>query len=215
MQRIWVFNVKIVNKTSNEIVDIIRQKHREIDAVLALSNSVKQHYKGTVQDYQAACLYALAKPYNIKSARILEIGTGLGFSTSFLAQACPDSEIITISARHDESDHAKNIIYRNLGFKNVEFVVGKSWEYYTPDNKFDFVFVDGDHARVQKDLVWWDNLYQDGLILFHDYCPDFAHNPQPHVYATLNAWKDNLQKDEFDVLIVDNFNIGMCGMYKK
>lgn len=210
--------MQIINKTPNEIIDIIRQKHREIDAVLALSNSVKQQYKGTVQDYQAACLYALAKPYNNKEARILEIGTGLGFSTSFLAQACPDAQIITLSVRPDESEHAKNIVQKNLGFKNVEFKAMESWKYYNVRENteyFDFVFVDGDHAKVQRDLVWYNDLHQDGLILFHDYCPEFAKNPQPHVYATLNAWKDNLQKDNFDVLITDNFHIGMCGIYKK
>lgn len=208
----------IINKSPNDIIDLIRQQDREIDAVLAMANSVKMQYKGTIQDYQAACLYSLAKPYNVKDARILEIGTGLGFSTSFLAQACPQAEIVTISARADESEHAKNIVVNNLGFKNVEFVVGKSWEYYYNnqyDRKFDLVFVDGDHARVQKDLVWYDRLHKDGLILFHDYCPEFAKNPQPHVFATLNAWKDSLGKDEFDVLVTDDFNIGMCGMYKR
>lgn len=212
--------MQIINKSPNEIIDLIREQHREIDAVLTMANSVKMQYKGTVQDYQAACLYALAKPYNVKEARILEIGTGLGFSTSFLAQACPQATIVTISARTDESEHAKNIVRNNLGFKNVEFIVGKSWEYYDHLNnedtaEFDFVFVDGDHARVQKDLVWWDDLHKDGLILFHDYCPDFAKNPQPHVFATLNAWKDELHKDNFDVLITDDFHVGMCGMYKR
>lgn len=209
--------MKITNKSPKEIIDIVRQDNPEIDAVLALSNSVKQAYKGTVMDYQAACLYALAKPYNRKSAKILEIGTGLGFSTSFLVQACPESEIITVSVRSDESEHAKNILKNNLGFKNIDYVIAKSWEWESvlyDTEKFDFVFVDGDHARVQKDLVFWERLNESGLILFHDYCPEFAKNPQPHVFATLNAWRDRLGIDKFDVEVIDDSNIGMVGLYR-
>lgn len=205
----------LINKSPKEIVSIIRKDNPEIDAVLALSNSVKQHYKGTIMDYQAACLYALVKPYNNSDTRILEIGTGLGFSTSFLSQACPQSEIITLSVRPDESEHAKNIIRNNLGFKNVEFVIAKSWEYAeTNIELYNVIFVDGDHAKVQKDLVFWEQLNEGGLMLFHDYCPEYAANPQPHVFATLNAFRERLGRAEFDVKIIDNSNIGMVGLYK-
>lgn len=211
-------NYRIIEETPLEIIDIVREQHREIDAILAFLNSSKLQYKGTVREYQAACLYALAKPYNVKEARILEIGTGKGYSTSFLAQSCPNAEIITISARQDESDEAKRVIEKELGFKNVEFVVAKSWEYYIKNQtepKFDFIFVDGDHAKVQRDLVWYEELHKDGLILFHDYCPENASNPQTHVYNVLNKWLVDLGKDDFDVKIVDNELVGMVGLYNR
>lgn len=215
--------MKIINKTPNQIIDIVRQENREIDAVIALANSVKTPYKGTMQEYQAACLYALAKQYNTTEfCNVLEIGTGKGYSTSFLAQALPNADITTLSVREDESEQAKNIVRNNLGFKNVEFVIAKSWEYYQlisdPNHSkyqnYDFIFVDGDHARVRKDLVYWNSLNEGGLILFHDYCPKHAANPQEVVYDALNDFKQTLTKTDFDVIVTDDVNIGMVGFYK-
>jgi len=212
--------MKIINKTPNEIINIIKQDTPELDAVMSLAESVKVYYKGSVQQYQACVLYKLCKPYN--GCNILEIGTGLGYSMSYIAQACPNSNITSIGVRPDETEHAKNIIHNNLGFKNVDFVIGKSWEYNNiisdPNSsqylEFDVVFVDGDHARVQKDFVFWDRLNKGGLFVFHDYCPEYAANPQPYVYATLNTLKDKLGRKDFDVEIVDSDNIGMVGLYK-
>lgn len=210
--------MKIINKTPTQIIDIVRKDNPEIDAVIALSESVKQSYKGSMQQYQAACLYALAKRYNPKEfgyTRILEIGTGKGYSTSYLVQACPDAHIISLSVRADEQLEAKNVIDR-LGYKTgVQFVTANSRDYVDEafEHKFDLIFVDGDHAKVQKDLIYWDFMAKGGLMLFHDYCPFDAANPQPHVYRVLNEFSTEINQP-FDVEIVDNVKIGMVGFYK-
>lgn len=209
--------MKIINKTPTEIIDIIRKDNPEIDAVIALSESVKNPYKGSMQQYQAACLYALAKRYKTQEfeyARILEIGTGKGYSTSFLVQALPDEHIISLSVRDDEQLEAKNTITR-LGYNNVEFITANSRDYVDSacQHKFDLIFVDGDHAKVHKDLIYWEFMAKGGLMLFHDYCPFDAANPQPHVYRVLNEFSTEINQP-FDVEIVDDVKIGMVGFYK-
>ena len=100
------------------------------------------------------------------------------------------------------------------GFRDVDFVTVNSRDYFVDDNdSYDLIFVDGDHARVQKDLVYWNSLNKGGLILFHDYCPFDAANPQPHVYRVLNEFSTEINQS-FDVEIVDNVKIGMVGFYK-
>lgn len=205
--------MKIVNKTPTEIIDIIRKDNPEIDAVIALAESVKNPYKGSMQQYQAACLYALAKRYNNRDSRILEIGTGKGYSTSYLVQAAPLAQITTLSVRDDEQLEARNAINR-LGYDNVKFKVSQSWVFAEHDDKFyDLIFVDGDHAKVHKDLIFWHGMKENGLFLFHDYCPFDAANPQPHVYRVLNEFSTEINQP-FDVEIVDNVKIGMVGFYK-
>lgn len=208
--------MKIVNKSPTEIIDIIRKDNPEIDAVIALAESIKSPYKGSMQQYQAACLYALAKRYNRKDEKIvsvLEIGTGKGYSTSYLVQALPKAWITSLSVRADEQLEAKNAVER-LGFNDVDFKTINSRDYFVDDeDTYDLIFVDGDHARVQKDLVYWNSLNKGGLFLFHDYCPHDAANPQPHVYRVLNEFSTEINQP-FDVEIVDNVKIGMVGFYK-
>lgn len=209
-----MIRLKIINKSPNEIIDIIRKDNPEIDAVIALAENVKNPYKGSMQQYQAACLYALAKRYNNPDSRILEIGTGKGYSTSYLVQAAPLAQITTLSVRDDEQLEARLVIER-LGYNNAYFVTANSRDYFLTDfnNHYDLIFVDGDHARVQKDLVWWGVVNKGGLMLFHDYCPFDAANPQPHVYRVLNEFSTEINQP-FDVEIVDNVKIGMVGFYK-
>lgn len=186
---------------------------------MSTCEGVKIHYKGSVLPYQAACLYALAKPYNSLDTRILEIGTGKGYSTSYLASACPNAQITTLSISHEESEHARNIVRHNLGLKNVTFkIVESSWQYYQDMTNlldfqnqlmYDMIFVDGNHNRIASDLVWWNNLKEGGLFVFHDYTPK-----ETTVTRVLNEFKEQLHRDQFDILIVDNDKIGMAGVYK-
>lgn len=213
-----MLELNVIGKTPNEMTDTIKAKYdHDIYAIINKAKSVKNPYKGTIQDYQAAWLYVLAKQYNKPDYRILEIGTGKGYSTSFLALACPDAHITSISIRADEQQEAKQALDK-LGILNVELItVSSSWEWLASlDNApyYDMIFVDGDHNRVSKDLAFWDELRTGGLFLFHDYCPDYAANPQPIVFNELNKFKKSLDRTDFDVLIVDNEDIGMAGLYK-
>ena len=102
-----------------------------------------------------------------------------------------------------------------MGLKNVRVVEAFSWDYFaTDENKYDFVFVDGDHKRIREDLPWWNRLNVDGLFFHHDFSPNGSTRACPPVYRNLLAFRDWLGR-EFDVLIVDDEKVGMAGFYRR
>lgn len=167
--------------------------------------------KREIYPYQAAALYAAMRPYNRTDAVILEIGTALGYSCSWIAEAAPFAKIITLNPRSDEATIARwNLRY----YSNVRVVEAISWEYRprftTP---LSAVFVDGDHKRVTFDLPYWDQIVPGGLMIFHDYSPEGSGRPCPPVYEALNGFGAEKGLD-FGVYVVDNEDVGLVGFYK-
>src|SRR3990167_9532344 len=168
--------------------------------------------KRAVLPYQAAALYTLAQPYD--GGRILEIGTYYGYSAAVLAQAAPRAKIITLNPTPWEAQDAR----ANLAhFENVSVVERYSWDYLemlAPDWMFDMIFVDGDHKAIKRDLPYWARLREGGLIVFHDFSPNGSARACPPVYRALAGVAAHMGR-EFDVLVIDDEQIGMAGYYKR
>ena len=165
--------------------------------------------RGQMLDYQAAALFTLAKKYNFGAANILEIGTLVGYSTSLLAQAAPLAKITTLNpAPHEVRDAAFNLKF----YRNVTIQTEKSWDYLARYNgpNLDFIFVDGDHNRISRDIPWYNKLKTGGMILFHDYHPTKSRI----VHQKLQAMRTFLGRD-FDVSLVDADLNGMVGIIKQ
>lgn len=173
----------------------------EVANALGKSASIK----GQLLDYQAAALFQLTKKYNGRP--ILEIGTFVGYSTSILAQACPNSTIITLNNAQNEIRDAR----RNLGkYSNVTVLCETSWDYLkTGPSDWGLIFVDGDHVRVGNDLPWWNKLSNDGLMLFHDYSVN-----EVFVKLAIDTMAVKFNREP-DVSVVDTDGIGMAGFYKR
>ena len=205
----------ILTGTPAEIMTSLTRLHSEVDSVLSLAGASIQHgkTKQSVYSYQAAALYALAKPYNRPECRILEIGTYYGYSAAVLAMAVPDTAVITLNPVMWEAKDAR----RNLSqFGNVSVVERHSWDYLgmlAPGWAFDFIFVDGDHKRVRLDLPYWNRLPIGGLLVFHDYTPLGAPRHCPPVSEVVNGFAEWLGREP-DVLVVDDQKVGMAGFYK-
>lgn len=201
------------NMTPDEIIEHISNKYPEIDQLLFDANIYCHKYKGSMQPYQAACLYYLAKEYN--HCDILEVGTGVGYSTFFLANAAPQANIVTINPVRQEVDHAVSSLYMH---KNIEYGVKTSRDYLSEcvDNEtfYDFIFIDADHKDIVFDAnMWLTRLNNDGLICFHDYSGSNSKSPCLPVFNELNSLKNSL--GDFDVKVVDNVNFyGLAGWYK-
>lgn len=167
--------------------------------------------KREIAGYQAACLYALVKPYDWEGAKILEIGTAWGYSAAMMAEAAPLAQIITLNPKSTEATVARSHLYH---YPMVTVVEALSWDYLEMSrDQFDVIFVDGDHKNVVYDLPWWERLNPGGLFLFHDYSPDGTYRACPPVYLGVNAWMEETGLP-FAVLVQDDGGVGLCGFQK-
>lgn len=100
---------------------------------------------------------------------------------------------------------------------NVTVLKARSDDYLatlTPADRFDLVFVDGDHEHVAADLRYFDYVNAGGLMLFHDYAPEDAARPCPPVYDVLNRARDGLGR-AFDVAVIDAHGVGLVGFERQ
>lgn len=203
----------------DDILAALIQQYPELSAALMRARARVPVYKREIAHYQAAALYALARPYNRLGARILEIGTAWGYSAAVLAEACPLAQIATLNPQEQEVNMARVHL---KDYPNVTVLTLKSWDFLKTLNReqFDLIFVDGDHKRVRADLPFWNTLTSNGLFLFHDYSPKGAHEGKggklrecPPVFDTLNSFARQLDKPAPDVTVIDDGGVGMAGFY--
>jgi predicted O-methyltransferase YrrM len=117
-------------------------------------------------------LFRIVKHY--QPATILELGTSLGITTSYLSLAKPDGRLITMEGSKEIAEVAKQN-FRNLEIKNIEIVEGNF------DNTLssvvrglstvDFAFIDGNHrkeatGRYFKELLAKTN--NNSILVFDD-----------------------------------------------
>lgn len=175
-------------------------------AALEISQPIKSGQK----HYQAMALYGLASKYNKPNANILELGTAAGYSASMITQGAPLARITTLNPRKGEYELAQ----QNLApWPNVQTIAMCSWDYfdvyYGPN--FDFIFVDGNHGLIVRDLPWFNRLKEGGLILFHDYGPIY-YIP---IYEAVNKLAALLGRG-LDVMIMDtDTSSGMAGLVRR
>ena len=92
-------------------------------------------------------LFRLA--YHFKPNTILELGTSLGITTSYLASANPNSKVITIEGCPNISSEAKKN-FESLGLNNIETIVG-NFDSVLPQlrtNNYELIFFDGNHKKI-------------------------------------------------------------------
>jgi len=164
---------------------------------------------GQMMPYQYAALYMLAQPFD--GGRILEIGCYKGKSALVMCLAAPHAHITTMSPSSSEA----HTTMRTLRERRAQVLVTRSVDYLAAYDgpAFDMIYVDGDHKRVVADLPWFNWLRVGGLMLFHDYAPEGARVPCPPVYVGVNLLAQALGRP-LDVLIVDDGQVGMAGMYR-
>jgi len=200
--------------TPEQIIDRIAEVYDDIREVLARAAAIVPPSTRAIAPYQAAALYALARPYNRSGCRVLEIGTAQGYSAAVMALALPDAHITTLNPHEGEVVLAR----RALGEfgRRITILERRSWDYlgdYSGE-PFDVIFVDGDHKNIRLDLPWWSHLREGGMMLFHDYSPSGTPRACPPVYRALEEFKARLGRD-FDYLIVDDTGVGMAGFERQ
>ena len=85
---------------------------------------------------------------NYGPKEVLELGSGLGVSSYYLANSNPNSHIVTVEGLKAYADIAQ-ATFKNLGITNVSVnnsTFNVFFENLTPTQKFDLIFIDGAHT---------------------------------------------------------------------
>ncbi len=144
---------------------------------------------GGVNPGDRRALYYLV--HALRPKNLLEVGTHIGASTVFLAEALsavsPQAHMTTVDILDVNNPEGpwkeqglvmppRQYLERLGAAGRVEFKVSSSSEYLkNAAQKFDFIFLDGDHSsRTVYDEVSLalKILNPDGVILLHDYYPE-------------------------------------------
>ncbi len=116
--------------------------------------------------------YDMCRKY--KPATIIELGTGLGISTYYLAKGNPDSSVITVEGSFEKTNYAKSML-ENEGISNVKFFTGNFDELTEMTTSYIshplLVFIDGNHTY--EPTVRYFNFYlqyakENTIIIFDD-----------------------------------------------
>lgn len=174
----FVFNliIKVLNdKTGYEDYLVIEEKRKKL-----LSNASVIE----VEDFGAGSAKGLAKQRSIEqiassslkpkkyaqllnrmvryfdSKQILELGTSLGITTSYLAKANVGAQVTTLEGSKAIAEVANNV-FKELELQNIHFITG-NFDDTLPSvisKTFDFIFIDGNH-RKEPTLRYFHQLLQ-------------------------------------------------------
>ena len=120
-------------------------------------------------------IYHLIRRYNLTS--MLEIGFGRGYATLCAARAFHDSgvagQIVTVEPKLDQKFvMALHQVFPTDWFKMIKFFTGTSAEAFPQlgDEKFDLIYIDGDHSYEGTKLDWEGSKDRfTKFLLFDDY----------------------------------------------
>jgi len=154
-------------------------------------------------------LFRMVNYYQPKT--ILELGTSLGITTSYLASANPNARVITMEGSTEIADIANNT-FSFLGLKNIEVVKGNFditlLLLISNIPSIDFVFIDGNH-RYEPTVRYFEQiLYKcnDQSVIILD---DIHWSKEME-----DAWH-SIQQHKEVTLTIDLFNIGIVLLKKE
>jgi predicted O-methyltransferase YrrM len=154
-------------------------------------------------------LFRIIKYY--QPVTILELGTSLGITTSYLSLAKPDGRLITMEGSKEIAEVTKRN-FRNLEIRNIEIVEGNFDSTLSSVirglSTVDFVFIDGNHRkepteRYFKELLSKTNNYS--ILVFDDI----------HWSSEMEAAWETIKKDPAVNCSIDLFFIGIVFFRKE
>ncbi|HEX8313482.1 MAG TPA: class I SAM-dependent methyltransferase [Flavisolibacter sp.] len=120
----------------------------------------------------AGLLFRLVKYYQPQT--IIELGTSLGITTSYLAKANPEASVTTIEGSNAVAEIAKEN-NRKLGLKNIRLLQG-NFDDVLPAvirqlSSVDLAYIDGNH-RYEPTIAYFHQLlsktHNDSILVFDD-----------------------------------------------
>lgn len=153
-------------------------------------------------------LFRMIKYYQPKT--ILELGTSLGITTSYLSLAKPGGRLITMEGSMEITDTAKQN-FKTVGLKNVELIEGNFDDSLSSVvcglSSVDFAFIDGNHRKEPTERYFKELLAKtnnDSILVFDDI----------HWSSEMEAAWETIKKDSAVTCSIDLFFIGIV-FFKK
>jgi predicted O-methyltransferase YrrM len=154
-------------------------------------------------------LFRIVKHY--QPATILELGTSLGVTTSYLSLGKPDARLITMEGSKEIADTAKKN-FKAIELRNLELIEG-NFDHTLASvvrglSTVDFSFIDGNHRqepteRYFKELLAKTN--NDSILVFDDI----------HWSGEMEAVWETIKKDAAVTCSIDLFFIGIVFFRKE
>lgn len=153
--------------------------------------------------------YRMVKHYHPQT--ILELGTSLGITTSYLSLGNPEGKVYTMEGAETVAAIALEN-FNTLELKNIELIEGNFDDTLQPlldkTGKIDFAFVDGNHRQEPTEKYFQQLLphtHNDTILIFDDI----------HWSAEMEtAWK-NIVKHESVACYIDLFFVGIICFRKE
>jgi predicted O-methyltransferase YrrM len=142
-----------------------------------VNNNKKKHVKSIAKNALkparlAQLIFRLARHFS--PGNVIELGTCLGITTSYLAKAVPQARVTSVEGCPETASvAAENLSHLNI--KNVQLKVG-NFDQILPGiiddhEQLDFVFLDGNH-RKEATLNYFNwclpKLSENGILIFDD-----------------------------------------------
>lgn len=190
----------LTNKNEIEVEDfgagsaLISSNFRKINKIAASSLKRKKYAK---------LLFRIAKYYRLKT--IVELGTSLGITTSYLASGDEDAKVFTLEGSKNIAKIAQQNFKKN-SLKNIHLLQG-IFEKTLPEllsqiQEVDLLFIDGNH-RKKPTLEYFESFlkkaHPNSIFIFDD-----IHWSQ----QMEEAWEE-IQKHPAVTLTIDLFFIGL------
>jgi len=169
-----------------ETIETAREQLKQDKTLLTIEDfgagsRIHSHTQRTVKDIATSSLkpkkysQLLFRMVNyFKPATILELGTSLGITTSYLACGKEDAQVITLEGANAVATIARQH-FQSLRLKNIQVVTG-NFDDTLPGtlaqlSSIDFAFIDGNH-RLQPTLDYFNQLlpkvHEYSVLIFDD-----------------------------------------------
>lgn len=188
------------DKTELEIIDHGAGSVTGASSRRSVQSIVK---KAAKPPFIAQLLFRIVQYYN--PACMIELGTSLGFTSSYLASGNLKGQLVTLEGDPSILERAR-VHFKYLGLENITTIVG-NFDQTLPKllshlEKIDFAFIDGNHR------------YEPTIRYFHQLL-EKSHNKTILVFDDIHwskemekAWED-IKKEEAVRLSIDLFFIGI------
>jgi predicted O-methyltransferase YrrM len=105
------------------------------------------------------------------SGVLLELGTGAGVGTSWIASSMPeDAKLITVDIEPDQVERVR-YVFDQQNMKNAEFVCG-DWKETLTRGPYNFIYADVKGAKTDSAKEVFDALAVGGMLVMDDFTPE-------------------------------------------